>query len=240
MSEFVKIKLPSKGLTYEGYDPEKVMIRSMTGNDEKLIAELNQDNFDRKLNIFLKSVFKGVETEKLTSGDRGYLILWQVVNSYSKDKLFEGICPRCEQKVSFMVDLSKLDDATLPDGFKVPYPVVLSNDIVVYLKLFNSADEMQLSDLEKMFGWNWLHRWALTVVDDSKTFEEKVKFIGELPSRDLAKIRAFQEKFFHGPIMEWNYSCKHCGGAGRMAIPFQREWLFPSGKALTADFGAEL
>jgi hypothetical protein len=238
--DFVKVELPSKGRVYEKFDATKVMVRPMRGKDEKIVAELSYDNFDRKFNALLKNVFVGVDTEKLTSGDRGYLVMWLVINSYSKDKVFEGYCQHCGAKVSLNVDLSKLDSTELPDDFKTPYPITLSDGTVIYVNLITCEDEIRLADMEKAYGENWLRRWALSISGDEQTFEQKLKFVEELPTRDLAKIRAFHEKFFHGPVMEWDYTCKDCGGAGRMAIPFQREWLFPYGKALAADYGATL
>jgi hypothetical protein len=107
----------------------------------------------------------------------------------------------------------------------------------VYVRLLTCADEIILSDMEKTFGWNWLYRWAQSMVDDVKPFDMRVKMLEGMRVKDLAKIRAFHEKFYHGPMMESDYTCKECGGAGRMAIPFRREWLFPFGKALAADFG---
>ena len=239
MDGFISIKLPSQGLIYNDFDPEAVKIRLLKGKDEKLIAELNANNFDRKLNTILRNLLQGIDPNKLTLGDRKYLLIWLAINSYTKMFPVELTCEHCFQDLTIETDLSEIENKLLPDDFKQPYKVTLSSGDV-YLKLLTVEDELKVADYELAGNNGYLHRLALSIVDQEKDLGAKVKIIEEMPGFDLARIKAFHAKFDHGPVMESEYTCKHCGGLGHVAVPFRIEMVFPVGEALTKYYGQEL
>jgi hypothetical protein len=234
---YIPINLPSKCLAYTGVDASTIQIRTLKGRDEKLIAEISTDNFDKKANLLLGSVLKGIEPTKLTIGDRLALILWETINSYGKDFPIESECEHCWQKSEYNIDLSKLDNVTLPDDYKQPYEVKLSDSgKLVKLRLLTVDDLLKVSEIDKLGQNVWLYRYALSIVDD-KGIWDRVEFLEELSVRDLATIRAFHEKFIHGPKMETTYECPKCGGGGVLPIPFRLEMLLPYGKRLNKYLG---
>ena len=50
-------------------------------------------------------------------------------------------------------------------------------------------------------------------------------------------IRAFHDKFKHGPKMISKYTCPDCGGTGVMPVPFRLEMLLPYGENLARAVG---
>lgn len=232
----ISVKLPSKCLVYPEIDlaanPNLIQIRTFKGRDEKLIAELSNENFEKKFLTVLKGVFTGIDPSKLTIGDRMYLVLWEVINSYSKMFPVEFECEHCWQKSSFEVDLTSLEVVELPDTYKEPYELKLpvSGDLIK-VRLLRIEDVMKVNDLDKAGQNVWLYRFALSIVGD-KSVWENVEYLENLSTKDLMVIRAFHTKFEHGPKMETKYECPKCGGTGVMPVPFRLEMLLPYGKKL--------
>jgi len=230
--KYFQIKLPSKCMLYKDVDPTKIEIRTFKGKDEKLIAEINSENFEKKFVSVLKQVLKGIDPLELTVGDELHLALWETINSYSKDFFVTHECEHCWQKIETTVDLSKIDVVELKDDFEEPKEIKLpeSGDIVK-LRLMRVADILKVDEIIKMGKNIWLYRYALSIVDD-KGIWDKVNYLENMESKDLMHIRAFHDEYMHGPKMEAQYECPKCGGAGVMPVPFRLEMLLPYGKAL--------
>lgn len=229
--DYKPITLPSKCLVYKDVDPTKIQIRTLRGKDEKLIAEVNYDNYERQLLTILRNVIQGIDPAKLTLGDRLYILVWEAINSYGKDFDVEHNCTECFERVTSTVDLSTLEVVELPDDFKEPYPIKLSTGDVVNLRLFRVEDEIKIAEYEKNDKASWLYRFAVPIVSE-KGIWDRVSFLENLPVKDMAAIRAFHNKFQHGPKMEATYTCRKCGGTGVVPVPFRTEMLFPYGNAL--------
>jgi len=240
-TDFKPIKLPSKCLVYEGVDPDGITIRTLKGKDEKLIAEVTYDNFEKKFLLLLKSIIKGVEPAQLTVGDRLFVLLWETINSYSKDFDVDHTCSECMEKITSTVDLSELDVIELPDNFKEPYEKKLSDDSSVQLRLFRVQDEINIAAYEKSNPSSWLYRFATSLVmfKDEKEVGiwDRVSFLENLGAKDLAAIRSFHNEYAHGPKMEAEYTCSKCGGEGKVPVPFRTEMLFPYGETLSRYYG---
>jgi hypothetical protein len=235
------ISLPSKCLVYKGVDKDGIQIRTLKGKDEKLIAEVNYDNFEKKFLLLLKNVLKGIDPEILTVGDRLFILLWEAINSYSKDFDIEHNCMSCFEKITSTVDLSQLDVVELPDDFKEPYSKELSDGSSVKLRLFRVQDEINIANYEKSGDSSWLYRFATSVVQKKSNKEvgiwDRVSYLENLSAGDVAKIRAFHQEFAHGPKMEAPYICNKCGGEGVVPVPFRTEMLFPYGENLSKYYG---
>lgn len=232
----VTVKFPSKCLVYSDVDlkqnPDQIQIRTFKGRDEKLIAEISNDNFEKKFVTVLKGVLKGIDPADLTVGDRLYLVVWEAINSYSKIFAIDVECEHCWSKFVLDVDLSKLEVIELPKKFKEPYDIKLpiSGDIVK-VRLLRVSDMLQINDLSRTGENVWLYKYALTMVND-KTIWDNVDYLENLSTKDLMLIRGFHSKFEHGLKMETDYECPKCGGEGVMPVPFRLEILLPYGKKL--------
>jgi len=234
----IPLNLPSKCLPYVGIDKSKLTIRPFKGKDEKLISEMSGDNFEKKFLTVLKNVVQGIEVEKLTLGDRLYITIWEAINSYSPEFTLKHTCDTCWQMSEFPVNLNDLEIIELPDTYAQPYSLKLpvSGD-TVNIRLLTVEDTIKLDELSKTIGNTWLHRFAITLNMPNLNIMQKVEYLENLSTKDLAEIRVFQDKFAHGPKMELKYECPKCGGVGIMPIPFRIEMLFPYGDALTRNFG---
>jgi len=223
------IQLPSKFIPY---DKKEFRMRTFVGADEKLLASITYDTLEQKFAEVLKNCSEGIDPKELTAGDRMYLLIWQAIHSYSKDYEADYVCEHCLENIHVNIDLSQLEVKELPDDYKEPYPVKLSDGTEVNLRLFRVKDEIQIARYEKNNKDSWLYHYATSIVDDSKNIMEKVLMLEKMPTRDLAVIRAFHEEFVHGPIMQYKYTCSNCGGEGLMPVPFRLELILPAGKTV--------
>jgi hypothetical protein len=230
---YFQIKLPSRCTVYKDVDPAKIEIRTFKGKDEKLIAEIGAENFEKKFVALLKNVMKGIDPIQLTLGDEMYVALWETINSYSKDYYVTHECEHCLQKSEYTIDLStQIDSVDLPEGFSEPQEVKLpdSGDLIK-LRLLRVEDVLKVDEIAKLGQNVWLYRYALSIVDNQGIWD-RVSYLENLSSKDIMYIRAFHDKFAHGPKMETSYSCQKCGGTGIMPVPFRLEMLLPYGKTL--------
>lgn len=232
----VQLTLPSKCLTYDGIKPETLFIRTLKGRDEKLIAELSKDNYEKKFTQLLSGCIEGIDASRLTLGDRKYVMLWLAINSYGKMHPIEFPCENCLSNLKLDVDLTTMQIKELPDSLKLPHEITLSDGSVIKVRLLTVADEIKLAEFEKSGANTWAYRWALTIVSD-EPFVEKVAMFENMETKDIAKIRAFHETYIHGPILETKYECEKCGVDGVTTIPFRFELFFPYGEKLTRFFG---
>jgi len=230
------IELPSKCLLYDGIDPSAVKIRTLKGKDEKIMAEISNVNFEKKLCQVLGNVLQGIKPEQLTLGDRMFIILWEAINTFGNDYPVDTYCIDCDSKIIIEVDLSVIEVKTLDDGISEPFQIQIENGSSIGVRLFRVEDEIKIYDFEKNGKSSFGYRYALTLVDDRDIIQRE-EFLDNLSAKDVAKIRAVQEKYTHGPIMEQTYACPKCGGSGRLTIPFQLELIFPYGKTLERYYG---
>ena len=234
---YFPIVLPSKCQAYQGVDPTKIQIRTLKGEDEKLIAEISSDNFDKKYNIVLTRVLKGIDPINLTLGDRFYLIMWETINSYSKEFPVEHECEHCWQKFNYIVDLSQLEKIELPDNYKEPCEITLpKSGTKIKLRLLTVKDLIEIDVVEKQGQNAWLYRPALSIVD-GRSLADKLDYLSKIDTQDLEYIRAFQDAFEHGLKMRTNYTCPKCGGTGVMPVPFRFEMLLSYGEILKRRVG---
>jgi len=234
---FFNITLPSKCLVYQGIDPTQIQIRTLKGEDEKLIAEISSDNFDKKYNMVLTRVLKGIDPLRLTLGDRFYIVLWETINSYSKDFPIEHTCSSCSQKSNYNVDLSQLETMELPDGYTEPCELTLpKSGTKIKLRLLTVKDLIEIDSIDKLGQNTWLYRPAISIVDN-RSLADKLDYLSKIDTQDLEYIRAFQEAFEHGVKMQTNYTCPKCGGNGVMPVPFRFEMLLSYGETLKRRVG---
>lgn len=235
MSNF-PLKLPTDCVVYDKVDKSKLIIRTLKGRDEKLIAEISKDNYEKKFNQILGNCVEGIDINSITLGDRKYIMLWLAINSYGSKHTIDFICEHCLSNLQMDVDLPSIPIKTLPEGFKEPHPITISEGKIINLRLFRVSDEIKLAELEKSGQNTWNYRWALSIVSDMP-FLERVEMLENMETMDIAKIRAFHEQHTHGPVMETKYECGKCGGEGVTPIPFRFELFFPYGDKLTRHFG---
>jgi len=236
MSTFLPINLPSRCLVYEGVEADSVKARAYQGKDEVYLAQINPTNLERNYYEVLRDLIQGVDPLKLTLGDRMYIILWECVNSYTSTLNVSTVCSHCLASELVTVDLRNIEANELPEDFKQPYSVKLSTGKEIFLRLLTVDDEIKTEKYGKEKEDDFLYRYARSVVTDDDILQTLEKF-REMPAKDVLRIVAFQEKFFHGPVMESKFTCSKCGEGDTVEVPFRFEFFFPDVSQLAESFG---
>lgn len=239
MQNYFVLDLPSKGLVYPNYTKGSIKVRPLTGGDESILATMNERNMMDKLIEVLQRTVEGIDVRQMTLGDKIALMVWHGINSYTDGFTSKVTCEGCLQSIQVDYKLADSKVQYLPDHFKEPYPVELSNGTKVKCRLLRVSDEIAALEYEKKLQDFYLYRIALTVVDD-KDIVQRVDWLAQLPAKDVAKIRAFQDVFYHGPTFIYDYQCSLCGYKGTFYSPFRFEHFFPYGDALRKNYGIKI
>lgn len=228
MDLYVPITLPSHGKTYSGVKIENIKIRPLLGSDEEQIALLSSKNAKRKILEILSNLVQGVDPKILTTGDVQYILLWEVINSYSNMYPLTSItCPNCFKKdLSIKVNLNKINSVDLPENFKQPVEVTLSTG-KIKLRLRTIEDEVMALEHESLLGSTHLYDLAILIDDDKNVFDW-IKDLKIAPAKDLKVIRDFEDKYRHGPDMEAKFVCPNCKTEVDVIVPFRLDrFLYP-------------
>ena len=238
MSEFLPINLPSKCLPYN-VNSEDVTVRAYQAKDEIYLAEINPINLESKYYQVLKNVVQGIDVKLLTLGDRLYIMIWECINSYTEIIKLKTVCTHCLEEIDISVNLIELNSIELPSDFKQPYSVSLpQSEKKVNLRLFTVGDELEIEKFEKK-NQRPRYRFARSVVSDLNILD-RLEEIEKLGMKDFSRIRAFHEKFNHGPDLNTTFVCPKCGEEDDVEVPFRLDFLYPYGEALTDAFGEGL
>ena len=224
--QFIPIKLPSKCLAYKSVDPTKIKIRTFKGRDQELISELTLGNVRRQFIILISNVLEGIKADELTSGDAKYIMLWEAINSYSPTYPVKVVCDGCEHEIRIEANLKEVESVELPDDFKQPMLVTLSDGKVLSLRMLTLADEVSALDFASKGKSPYLYTYAMTIIDDKLDILAKMRMLEELSVKDLNIIEKWHIDNEHGPDMVVSYKCPMCNYEGKLELPFRFDKLF--------------
>jgi len=234
MSEFLPIQLPSRCIPY-GVSQEEITVRPYMGSDEIVLAQINPVNVESKYLQVLRDVVRGIDVTELTLGDRLYIILWEYVNSYNEHMKVRTVCTHCLESIEPMINLTKLEKVELPKDFAQPYHLVLPSGGSVDLRLLTVGDQIEIEKFPNA-AEAYLFKWARSIVSE-KSVVEMMYDLKKFSAKDLATIRSWHEKMYHGPDMSTKFQCPKCGNEEDVEVPFRLDFIFPDGQALTDTFG---
>ncbi|SMO59348.1 T4 bacteriophage base plate protein [Balnearium lithotrophicum] len=232
--EAIEVKLPSKGLL--GYSG-KVLIRPITGREEKIIASANGDTVESAINRVLNRCIKeGPKAEELSEGDKSFLLVWLRVNSYFPDYSVEIDCPACKKVFKKFIDLKKLpikeiqvDKLPLEieiNGRKVALSPLTSQE-VEEVNNYKSQLAAQGRSLEDLYSVSYAY--MIRALDGKEVpLSERIDFIEGLLGRELAKLRKAERLLEHGVDFRQDLKCPLCGKSFTANIPITLEFFLPT------------
>lgn len=238
---YFSIELPSRCKPYKNVDPSAIRVRAFTGGDEAILASASEKTLPEKIIDVLGRCLEGIDIKELTLGDKLFLMVWHAINSYSDGFSLPIICEHCLLKISVDYKLEDAEIKYLPDDFKEPISVSLFDGTIVNCRLVRVKDELYINKLEREINDNvYLHNIAVCIVDDSKDLIQKVDWLSNLSSKDVAKIRAVQDSYYHGVDFTMKYTCPKCQGRGTFIAPFRLDQILPYGDTLVKNFGIKV
>ena len=232
--EATEVKLPSKGLL--GYS-DKVLIRPITGREEKIIASATGDTIESAVNRVLNRCIKeGPKAEELSEGDKTFLLVWLRVNSYFPDYSVEIDCPSCKKVFKKFIDLQKLPIREIQVE-KLPVELEIGGRKVALSPLTAKEVEevnsyrSQLAAQGRSFEDLYSVRYAYMIrsIDGKDVpLPEKIDFVEGLIGRELAKLRKAEKLLDHGVDFRQEIKCPLCGKHFATNIPITLEFFLPT------------
>lgn len=232
--EATEVKLPSKGLLgYAG----AVLIRPITGREEKIIASATGDTIESAVNKVLNRCIKeGPKAEELTEGDKSFLLVWLRINSYFPDYSVEIDCPSCGKLFKKFIDLRELPVKEIQVD-KLPYEVEVAGRRVA-LSPLTSKELQELNEYKSQLAAQgrgledlYLVRYAYMIksIDGKETpLLQKIEFVEGLIGRELAKLRKAEKLLEHGVDFRQEIKCPLCSKVFTANIPITLEFFLPS------------
>lgn len=232
---YFELKLPSNNRLYNS----TIQVRPFIGEDEEILASASEGNINDKILEVLNRSIKGMDVKDMSLGDRVYLIIWHAINSFEDGFEKEIICEGCLQKIKIGYKLQDLEVKELPDTYTEPYALKLSCG-EVQTRIFKVSDELAAMRFAKTAN-DYLYTLALALtIPSCKDIGEKLKFLRAISTKDLGMIKAFHEKYYHGPVFETKYSCTLCGYEGVTTVPFRPDYIIKGGSELIRHYGDKI
>jgi len=228
--KYTTVELPSNGiLNY----PKDIEYRDILVRDEKELSMATERTFQKVLNSVLKSLLKEQEFYgELTIYDRDFLLLWIWANNYSTIKTVEYVCPHCDHKNVYDIDLTKVDIKDLSKDFKFPYLFETSSGEKVTLRLITTKDE-EIARNHAIKNKNIEEAYILLC--QSVSFDTVIPLAEKLnrientfTGKDMAHVRGFHAHFKYGLNEVVNETCNGCGEVNQFTIPFQADFFLPT------------
>lgn len=190
--DFDVVKLPSKGIFYKNGIKE-VEVEYLTSKDEDILSTQALIESGRVFDVILKRKIKtkGVEIDKLLTGDKNAILLFLRMSSYGHEYDVEVTDPRTGYPFKETVDLRRLTYKT-PDinpDFEGLFEVhIPKRNKLVKFKLLNSEEEKRV--LETADNMRTAYNTEYSEYGTLKLVSQIVDIDGK---RDKLYIRSFVE-----------------------------------------------
>lgn len=234
------VKLPSKGLLYEGI-PEDITIRAMTTNDEKIIfGSTTPDAVSKVLQRCIVNP-ENLDISKLLPADETYLMLKLRTHTYGSEYSIAGQCTECDSTNTYDINLDELPVTYISDDFVEPFNIELpvSGD-KLGVKLLRNKDYTQVRSQAKKIAkkmhtnareLEYIYRIAKQIVSINDEEIDQVKaqeYVGNLVGKDSAYFFwKLGEIANFGVETTTTVTCKDCGEDFELPFRITSEFFRP-------------
>ena len=142
----------------------------------------------------------------------------------------DTICSHCLEPIKVQADLRSLETKELPENFTQPVSITLPvSGKTINLRLLTVEDEIETERHAKKHPKEaMVYRYARTIVSEQDIIQ-KMAMLNAMDAKDYMTVLAFQDSYFHGPIMSTKFVCSNplCKEEDEVDIPFRLELFFP-------------
>ena len=202
--EYVKVDLPSNGLSYQ----KSVELRPFTFEDEKyaLKHDIKKSEF---MNVLLARCLKDLDLDSLFICDKIFLLfkLKEISTGSTVDMSIK--CSTCDTDSQVTLDLGLLKTKLMEEGTKVP--IVIQLEILGKEVVLNPArvrDEKSMLSFDSFSNNLWRFVESIHGVTDKTVINE---VIPKLPVQDVHHIMKTISMSEYGIKGSFNYLCEACG-----------------------------
>lgn len=216
--EYVKVDLPSNGLSYQ----KSADIRPFTFEDEKyaLKHDIKKSEF---MNVLLARCLKDLDLDSLFICDKAFLLfkLKEISTGSTVDMTIK--CGACDTDSKLTLDLKLLNIKTMEEGTEIPLTMqlkVLDKEVVV-----NPArvrDEKNMISFDSFSNNLWRFVESIHGVTDKTVITEAIP---KLPVEDVHQIMRAISMSEYGINSNFNYLCEACGNNQETEVPLSTNFF---------------
>lgn len=233
------IKLPSRGVFYDG-ELDTLTLRNLSTDDEqKIYGSTSNETFDKVLSECVVEP-EDFDINTLLPADKFYTMVQLRIHTYGSMYKQPCYCIHCDKEGEVTYDLDdievvQLPDVKLPIRVKLPMSkdevelgVLTSKDIkAISKRAAKTSKTMKTSQKELEFLLK-LSKQILSVNGSDSESTTAMSYVKDMHSRDRAYIESVYKKLFFGYRSTVEVTCPSCGK--ELIIPFEMtgEFFNPS------------
>lgn len=231
--------LPSKNKFYSN-----VLARPLNVKEVKLLASMNEDNYDYVINDILRKTIKGIKVEDITRGDKYFIIFWLRANTYKNSGYeLDFVCrsEKCgEKKSSYNFGLELLDVEYIKDNFdelkEIEFPVSKDKFSVLCKRI---SDENKVNEFLRMTEKN-ITKYDEEILDIASNIKKindeelslmkKYDYVEKMHPEDFSFLISYIDSVSFGVKNRVNAICNDCKEVTPIGVSFRPEFFIPKHK----------
>lgn len=232
--------LPSKYKLYP--EGTKILARPLNVLEVKLLASMNNNNYNFVMNDILKKTVKGINVEDILIEDKHFIIFWLRANTYRNSGYeVDFVCEACEKTAKYHFDVNVLDIEYLKDDFDPNKEIILPNSKdVLTIKLKTISDETKLLEFIKRSA-DGLSKYDKELLNISYSIQSvngetlsllsKYQYLTEkMNPEDFSYFVSYLDLIVFGVKPEVKVSCNFCKEERPIGVTFRSEFFLPKCK----------
>ena len=244
------LSLPSQGLLYPEDSPLRsgtIDVKYMTAKEEDILTSTNLIQQGVVITRLLESVIANpkVKLEDMLVGDKNATMVGTRILGYGKDYGITLIDPDTNERVEYVVDLTKLgnkqiDEKLFENGnnFSLKLP---NSKRVIGFKLLTQKDETQIEEtmkdyekVEKLTGVSYAgttrFKHQIVSIDDNTDQKEIDSFVdNEFLALDTRAFRKHLEEITPDIELKFDYTSQ-TGNLHKLDVPLGIDFFWPAAK----------
>lgn len=230
-------ELPSNYRLYE--IGSKLLARPLGVREVKLLASMDENNYNFVMNDVIKKTVKGIDPNKILTDDKHFIIFWLRANSYKNSGYeVDFHCSKCEKQSKYNFGVNVLDIVYLRDDFVIGEEKELPSSkdkIVMKFKTIEDEDKilefinrsknsLTTYDIELMNLAGSLDK----VNGESLSLLQKYNYIvDKMDAEDFSYFVSYVDAFKFGVKDVINAVCNSCKEETPIGVSFRKEFFLP-------------
>ncbi len=228
--------LPSN---YKLYPPNtKILARPLTVLEVKLLASMDENNYNFIINDILKRTTKGIDVDDLLVADKHFIIFWLRANTYKNSGYeIDFYCEACSKNSKYNFDLDVLDVAYISDDASEEKEKVLpTSQDKISLKFKRIKDENKVMGFIKQ-AKNAITKYDDEIIDIASSINKingeemsllnKYEYIEKMHPVDFSYLISYLDTIMFGVKEQVNAICNDCKAVTPIGVTFRPEFFIP-------------
>ena len=222
--------LPSRGKFY----PETIYVKKLNTLNIKNLATINENNINNVINNVLSNCLWGIETGKILTGDKIWLIYY--LRAFTYDDIpfvLRGTCDNCGNIRNYKFFLKNLDvtylDKDVPEYIELPnkdkititYPTIATEGAINRLK--NDQNIMIEINPELLE----LSSYILKVNDTKMSLYKAYEYICDMDAKSFSHFTNEMAELLFSAKPVAKFKCDSCGEDILLPMPFVPSFFLP-------------